>query len=75
MTDPIRQIVNQHLTRNQAIVFELHHHTGWSIRHISVHLGISRSATIDRYDNACRKLHHHGVRFTPDGDPYLEETA
>lgn len=75
MIDPaIAVLIEQHLTFKQAVVFELHHRTGMSIRAIAVHLGIARSSAVDRYDAACLHLHRQGVRFTPDGHPYLEET-
>ena len=73
--DPrILDLAATHLTAKQHEVWNLHHHLGMSFRAISIHLDIARSTTTDRYDNACRTLRRHGVRFTPDGQPYLEET-
>ena len=75
MNDHIRQLVTDTLTENQAQVFILHHHHHMSFRSIATHLALARTTVTDRYDAACRKLQTHGVRFTPAGDPYLEETA
>ena len=69
----IHQLATQHLTPGQLAVFELWH-TGMSQRAIALHLGLARTTIVDRYDAACLRLHRHGVRFTPDGRPYLEET-
>ena len=75
MIDPrITDLARAKLTEKQLAVFELHHHHGMSFRHIATHLDLGRTTTTDRYDNACRTLRRHGVRFTPEGRPYLEET-
>ena len=74
MIDPrIADIAATHLTVKQLQVFDLHHHRGWSFRAIAVHLDIARTTATDRYDNACRTLRKHGVRFTEDGQAHLEE--
>jgi DNA-directed RNA polymerase specialized sigma24 family protein len=65
----------RHLSDKQADVFYLHHKDGLSFRQIANHLDLARTTVTDRYDNACRTLRRHGVRFTPDGRPYLEETT
>ena len=74
MNDHIQQIVATQLTENQAQVFILHHHHHMSFRAIAHHLGLARTTVTDRYDAACRNLQTNGVRFTPAGDPYHEET-
>ena len=70
----IWELVDKHLTAKQREVWELHHGPGYSFRTISLHLDLARTTVTDRYDNACRTLRRHGVRFTPDGTPYLEHT-
>jgi hypothetical protein len=73
MIDPrITDLAHQHLTQKQLAVFELHTLRGMSFRAIAIHLDLGRTTTTDRYDNACRTLRRHGVRFTPEGRPYLE---
>jgi len=73
MIDPaVRNIAQAHLTLGQFQVFE-RWHTGMSQRAIALDLDLARTTIVDRYDNACRTLRKHGVRFTPDGRPYLEE--
>ena len=75
MIDPrIETIAANHLTPGQFAVWDLRHFHGFSFRAIAIHLDIARTTATDRYDNACRTLRRHGVRFTPDGRPYLEET-
>jgi DNA-directed RNA polymerase specialized sigma24 family protein len=63
------------LTPAQHDVWELRHGYDMSFRAIALHLDLARTTVTDRYDNACRTLRRHGVRFTPDGRPYLEETT
>jgi hypothetical protein len=76
MIDPrITDLAHQHLTSKQLQVWELHAIRGMSFRAIALHLDLGRTTTTDRYDNACRTLRRHGVRFTPEGRPYLEETT
>ena len=76
MIDPrITDLAAQHLTTKQLQVWELHAIRGMSFRAIALHLDLGRTTTTDRYDNACRTLRRHGVRFTPEGRPYLEETT
>ena len=70
----VAAIANETLTPNQLAVLNLWH-TGMSQRAIAHHLGLSRTTIVDRYDAACLRLHRAGVKFTPDGRPYLEETA
>ena len=75
MIDPrITDLARAHLTEKQIQVWELHAIRGMSFRAIALHLDLGRTTTTDRYDNACRTLRRHGVRFTPEGRPYLEET-
>lgn len=71
----ISTLAAQELPPKQYEVWSLHHHHGMSFRTIANHLDLARTTTTDRYDNACRTLRRHGVRFTPDGRPYLEETT
>jgi len=75
VTDPIRQLAQTVLTAHQHQVWTLHQHDHMSFRAIAAHLDLARTTVTDRYDNACRTLRKHGVRFTPDGRPYLEETT
>ena len=75
MIDPrITELATRVLTKNQLTVWELHNR-GMSFRAIAIHLDLARTTTTDRYDNACRTLRRHGVTFTPDGHPHLEETT
>lgn len=74
MIDPsIWVLVDAHCAPRQAQVFTLHHRNGMSFRGIALHLGLNRTWITDAYDGACRNLAANGVRFTPDGRPYLEE--
>jgi len=76
MIDPrITDLAAKVLSENQLAVWELHHRRGMSFRAIANHLDLARTTTTDRYDNACRTLRRHGVTFTPDGHPHLEETT
>jgi len=73
MTDPrISELAETHLTTKQLDVWYLVT-GGCSQRETSYRLDIARTTVTDRYDAACRTLRRHGVRFTPDGRPYLEE--
>ena len=74
MTDDIRELAKTRLTPKQYIAFVYIHNHGMSQRAAAAHLGISRSTFIDRYDAAVLHMHRAGVRFTPDGRPYLEAT-
>ena len=75
MTNPrMTQLAKQHLTPKQLDVWLLLT-GGCSQRQTSYRLDLSRTTVTDRYDAACRTLRKHGVRFTPDGRPYLEETT
>jgi len=73
MNDPVARIASLQLTTAQHEVWTLRHQHHMSFRHIALHLDLARTTVTDRYDNACRTLRRHGVRFTPDGKPYLEE--
>ena len=75
MTDDIRALALLRLTNKQWEVFNLVHQHGLSMRTAALYCGISRSAAVDRYDAAVRNMHRAGVRFTPDGRPYLEVTT
>ena len=70
----ILQLARAHLTDKQLAVWLLVHDGGLSMRATAIHLDLARTTVTDRYDNACRTLRKHGVRFTPDGRPHLEET-
>ena len=76
MTDPrISDLATKVLTEKQLDVWYLVT-GGCSQRQTAYRLDLSRTTVTDRYDAACRTLRKHGVRFTPDGRPYLEkETA
>ena len=74
MTDDILELAANRLTSKQFKAFWCIHHYGMSQRAAATHLGISRSTFIDRYDAAVLHMHRAGVRFTPDGRPYLEVT-
>ena len=72
--DPaILKLASETLTDRQLQVF-LMAAEGISVREISYRLDLSRTAITDRLDAAYRKLRAHGVRFHPDGQPYLQET-
>ena len=71
---PVLEIAQRELTPNQLAVFQLWH-TGMSQRAIALQLHLARSTIVDRYDAACLRLHRAGVRFHPDGRPYLKETT
>lgn len=71
----ILDIAVKHLTEPQYDVWSRHHVYGQPFRRISVELDLARSTITDRYDSACRTMRRHGVQFTPDGQPYLEEDA
>lgn len=72
MIDPVDALALQVLTDKQFDVWN-RHRRGASIRTIALQLGLARTTIVDRYDAACLRLHRAGVRFTPDGRPYLEE--
>ena len=69
----ILELATRQLTAAQHDVWTLRHQHHMSFRAIALHLDLARTTVTDRYDNACRTLRRHGVRFTPDGRPYLEE--
>jgi hypothetical protein len=68
----VLELARARLTDKQLAVWLLIHDGGMSMRAAALHLDLARTTTTDRYDNACRTLRRHGVRFTPDGRPYLE---
>ena len=74
MTEDILELAAQKLTPKQLEAFQLIHRHGLSQRAAATHLGISRTTLVDRYDAAVMHMHRAGVRFTPDGQPYLEVT-
>jgi len=74
MTDDILELATSTLTPKQFDAFYCIHRYGLSQRAAATHLGITRSTLVDRYDAALHHLHRVGVRFTPDGRPYLEAT-
>ena len=61
-------------TERQARAF-IWHHRGMSLRAIALRLDQTHSTVQDAYDGACRALRRAGVKFTPDGNPYLEDVA
>lgn len=71
----IDELAHLLLTPKQREVWDMHHRRGWSFDTIGVHLLIHRSTVRSRYDGAWLKMHKAGVRFTPDGRPYLEENT
>ena len=76
MLEPhITELAKTHLTDNQLRVFLLHHRQGLSFRDIARRHDLARTTITDRYDGACRRLRAQGVKFTPDGNPYLEDVA
>ena len=75
MTDDVYAIALEKLTDKQLQMFNMIHAYGYSMRAAAVQLGISRSSAVDRYDAAVLHMHRAGVRFTPDGRPYLEVTT
>ena len=74
MTDDILELATSRLTAKQLEAFYCIHRYGLSQRAAATHLGISRTTLVDRYDAAVHHLARAGVRFTPDGRPYLEVT-
>ena len=72
MTDDIIELATSTLTAKQFDAFYCIHRYGLSQRAAATHLGITRSTLVDRYDAAVLHMHRAGVRFTPDGRPYLE---
>ena len=74
MTDDVLELAASRLTAKQLEAFYCIHRYGLSQRAAATHLGISRTTLVDRYDAAVMHMHRAGVRFTPDGRPYLEVT-
>lgn len=73
--DPaVNQLAQQVLTAPQYAAWHLEAQ-GCSQRQIALHLDITRSAVVARLDNAYLKLKRAGVKQTPAGIYYLEETA
>ena len=65
-------LASDHLNDNQRQVFMWHVRDGIPFRSIAGSLDLPRTTVTDRFDAACRILRAHGVRFTPDGIPYME---
>lgn len=74
MTDDILELARTRLTAKQYEAFTAVHLYGMSHRTAAWSLHISRSSFVDRYDAAVLHMSRAGVRFTPDGRPYLEVT-
>ena len=73
--DPaVLKLASQVLTNRQLEVFIMVA-DGVSVREISYRLDLSRTAVGDRLDGAYRKLRAHGLRFDPQGRPYLQENT
>lgn len=70
----VNQLAQTVLTPAQYRAWHLYE-TGHSQRAIAYALNISRSAVIDRLDNAGRTLKANGVRMDGAGNYYLEESA
>jgi DNA-binding CsgD family transcriptional regulator len=70
----ISKLAAEHLTDRQRQVFNWHLRDDRSFRDIAASQDLARSTVTDAFDAACRKLRKHGVLFTKDGHPYLEET-
>ena len=69
--DPaISAIAAEVLTDGQREVWELVIQ-GESQRAVSYRLDVARTTVVDRFDAANRRLRARGVRFGPDGRPYL----
>lgn len=75
LEDHIERLANEHLFPLQLQVFLAHHKHGYQFRTIAVRMDLSRSTVTDAYDGATRRLRKQGVKFTPDGNPYLEDVA
>ncbi len=72
--DPaVLKLASQVLTNRQLQVFVMAL-DGIPVRAIAYHKDRSRTTISDTLDSAYRKLRAHGVRFHPDGRPYLQET-
>ena len=71
--DPaILEIAHRELTAAQFETWELSLQ-GESQRGISYRLDLARSTITDRLDAANRRLRARGVRFAPDGQPYVPQ--
>ena len=66
-------LAREHLNDNQRQVFLWHLRDGIPLRTIATSLDLARTTVSDRFDAACRIMRAHGVRFTPDGLPYMED--
>ncbi len=72
--DPaVLKLASEVLTDRQLEVFIMVA-DGIPVRAISYRLDLSRTTVGDRLDGAYRKLRAHGLRFDPQGRPYLQET-
>ena len=70
----IVELARRELTAGQLEVWELAIQ-GESQRGIGYRLDLSRTTITDRLDAANRRLRAHGVRFAPDGQPYLPQKS
>jgi DNA-binding CsgD family transcriptional regulator len=70
----IRARAEAALTANQFRAWELSV-AGLSQRDVALNIGVSRTTAVDRIDRAWQILGAHGIRSSPAGTPYLEETA
>ena len=71
--DPaILEIAHRELTAAQFETWELSLQ-GESQRGISYRLDLARSTITDRLDAANRRMRARGVRFAPDGQPYVPQ--
>ena len=73
--DPaILEIAHRELTAAQFETWELSLQ-GESQRGISYRLDLARSTITDRLDAANRRMRARGVRFAPDGQPYVPQKS
>jgi hypothetical protein len=62
------------LTTNQYRAWELSV-SGYSQRDVALVTRVARTTAVDRIDRAWQLLGEHGIKASPAGTPYLEETA
>jgi predicted DNA-binding protein (UPF0251 family) len=74
MEPEIRARAQAVLTDHQFRAWELSV-AGLSQRDVALNIGVSRTTAVDRIDRAWQLLAKHGIRSSPAGLPYLEETA
>lgn len=65
-------LARDHLTDIQRQVFMWHLRDGIPLRRIAIIRDVTHSTVQDCFDGACKRLRAQGVRFTPDGLPYLQ---